>query len=195
MAFPQKVTDRLSQAPSRTPGSLRQLLLLSTLLFLLSAASYVGLSFGYKAYLEKSINESKDQIAEFSEQIPLDDQIKLINFYSQLLNLKSLLASHVNLSPTFPWLETNTQINTSFSNFRFDRKGNALSLSATSKTFTDMAEQILAFETLKDQVLKVEVSNISSKANIWQYNLDLALSPSFLTQFQVPIAEDSSENP
>jgi len=194
MAFPQKVTDRLSQAPSRTPGGLRQLLLLSTLLFLLSAASYVGLNFGYKKYLESSIKESQKQIDDFSKQIPIEDQTKLISFYSQLLNLKFLLASHTNLSPTFPWLETNTQINTYFTNFRFDKKNNSIAISATSKSFNDMAEQILAFENLKNQVEKVEVSNISSKLNAWQFNLDLTLSPSFLVQFQTP-PNDSSETP
>lgn len=196
MAFPQKVTDRLSQAPSRTPGGLKQLLLLSTLLFLISAASYVGLSFGYKKYLESSIQKSKQEIADFSQQVSLEDQAKLINFYAQLLNLKSLLNSHIKLSPVFAWLETNSQINTYFQNFRFDRKTNSLSLSATSKTFTDMAEQILAFENLKEQVEKISVSNISSKTNIWQYNLDLTLSPSFLSQFN--ISEDDlseTENP
>ena len=63
----------------------------------------------------------------------------------------------------------------------------------SSKGFNDMAEQILAFENLKNQVEKVEVSNISSKLNVWQFNLDLTLSPNFLTQFKTP-QSDSSEN-
>jgi len=192
MAFPQKVTDRLSQAPSRTPGSLRQLLLLSTLLFLLSVASYVGLSFGYKKYLESSIKDSKEQIIAFSEQVPVEEQAKLISFYSQLINLKSLLANHINLSPSFTWLEDNTQINTYFLSLDFDKKSNSLSLSAVSKTFNDMAEQILAFENLKDQVVGVKVSNISSQPNAWQFNLDLTLSNDFLTQFSQ--ADESSQN-
>lgn len=194
MAFPQKVTDRLSQAPSRTPGSLRQLLLLSTLMFLLSLSSYVGLSFGYKKYLESSIEESKNQITAFSEQIPLEDQTKLIDFYSQILNLKNLLTTHVNLSPTFEWLEANTQINTYFQNLRFDKKDRTLSLLATSKSFNDMAEQILAFENLKTQVEKVEVSNISSRTNAWQFNLDLTLSSGFLTNL-AGAENSSSQNP
>lgn len=194
MPFPQKVTDRLSQAPSRTPGGLRQLLLLSTLLFLLSAASYVGLKFGYKKlYLEPSIEASKKQLVEFSEKVPLEDQTKLISFYSQLINLKSLLASHVPFSPIFAWLETNTQINTYFKDFNFDKKNNTLSLSASSKSFNDMAEQILAFENQNDQVKKVEVSNISSKENVWQFNLDLSLSPGFLIQFRT-LQSNSNSN-
>lgn len=196
MPLPQKVTDRLAQAPSRTPGGLRQLLLLSTLIFLLSISSYVGLGFGYKKYLENSIQNSKDEIIKFSEQVPIEEQEKLINFYSQIINLKSLLDGRINLSPIFTWLQSNTQINTHFSNFSFDKKRGSISLLASSKSFDDMTEQILAFEILKDQVKDIKISNISSNANTWQFNLNLELSQNLLAQLggAENTNEESSEN-
>ena len=120
MALPQKVSDQLARAPARTHGVLSQLLMLCSTLLAISLAVYFGLVFGYRPYLENQIKELNDRIESFTKSVPPEDQARLTSFYSQVVNLKSLLGRHVVTTPFFEWLEKNTQANVYITNLNLN---------------------------------------------------------------------------
>lgn len=122
MPLPEKVIEQLGREPPRTPGWSGQLLIFSSTVLFISVFIYFGLTFGYQTYLKSQVQKIKDQVQAFSQQIPADEQAKIASFYSQLTNLKSLLANHVFSSQIFGWLEKNTQANIYWNRFSLDRK-------------------------------------------------------------------------
>ena len=58
-------------------------------------AGYLGLTFGYKPYLETKIEGVKTDIDNLAKSLPLQEQQKFLKFYSQIVNVKALLDSHV----------------------------------------------------------------------------------------------------
>lgn len=175
MALPQKVVDQLSRSQVRTQGALSQLLMLGTILFAVSLAVYLGLAFGYRPYLESEISRLNNQIESFTKSVPPEDQARLAHFYSQIVNLKSLLGKHVIFSPIFAWLEKNAQINTTFTGVTINQKNNQVSIDAVSKTLEDVSEQLLVFEKTRE-VREVKISSVTQEQNkFWRFNLNLTV--------------------
>src|SRR6266850_2985386 len=112
MALPQKVVEQLGREPPKTPGWSGKLLMFSGTIFFIALAIYLGLSFGYKPYLSGEIDKINADIDQFGQQVSVADQLKLLSFYSQLGNIKALLATQIVGLRAFDWVEQNTQVNT-----------------------------------------------------------------------------------
>jgi hypothetical protein len=178
MPLPQSVLERMQTEPSKTPGWSRQLLMFSGTIFFITVLIYVGLAYGYKSYLNSSVQKLQDQIQSFSQQIPLDEQTKIINFYSQLANLKTLLTNHVVASPVFEWLEKNTQANVFYSKFSLNAATNQLSLTGSAKTADDFNQQMAIFEN-NQEVKKMKTGGASFVNNLWQFDVTLTFVPGY----------------
>ena len=111
MPLPQKVVEQLGREPSQTPGWSRKLLMFSGTIFFIALFVYFGLSFGYTPYLAAQIAQINKDIDQFGQQVSVGDQLKLVSFYSQLGNIKSLLSSQIVGLRVFDWIENNTQVN------------------------------------------------------------------------------------
>ena len=177
MPLPQNITEQLSRVPVRAQGVSVQLLMLTSLIFFISLASYVGLKFGYQPYLDKKIEKLDESIASDKQKISPIEQINLINFYSQLSNLKTLLSKHTSGSRFFEWLEKNTQINTSFQNLTFNASLGAINLIGQAKSINDIGEQVFVLSKLPE-VKKIGLSGITASSNkLWQFNLSVTVDP------------------
>ncbi len=176
MPLPQKVTEQLARVPARTPGIAGQLLMLTSLLFFVSLGSYLGLQYGYKPYLDTQIENLDKDINNFAKQISPQEQTKIINFYSQLANLETLLNNHIFTSALLDWFEKNTQVNIYYSNFNFDSIKGDITLSGVAKTIEDLGEQLIIFNQLPE-VRKVILSGISSQPNgLKEFELRLSIN-------------------
>jgi len=180
MALPQNITEQLSRVPVRAPGVSGQLLMLTSLLFFISLASYVGLDYGYKPYLENEIQKLDESIAKYTAQVSPADQTNLINFYSQLSNLKTLLSGHVFGSRFFEWIEKYTQINVSIQNLSFNAAQGTINISGLAKSIDDIGEQVFVFSQLPE-VKKINLSGItaapSKTSQLWQFTLAVTIDP------------------
>ena len=117
MPLPQKVVEQLGREPPKTPGWSGKLLMFSGTIIFVTLSVYFGLSFGYTPYLKAEIEKINKDIEQFGQQVPVGDQLKLVSFYSQLGNIKSLLSSQIIGLRAFDWIEKNTQVNTYIKNF------------------------------------------------------------------------------
>lgn len=177
MALPTQEIERLTRGSSAEQGPYKQLLLLAGSLFAISLILYLGLAYGYEPYLNAQKENLDGQIQEFSKQIPQEDQAKLIAFYSQLANIKTLLAKHSLPSTVFGWLERNTQTRTHFTKLTFNASTNQITILGNSATPGDVAEQTAIFES-QPEVLRLNLNNLSSApGGGWQFGMNLFLDP------------------
>jgi flagellar biosynthesis protein FlhB len=178
MALPPNVLEQIEKDRSKSPGWSGQILTFSGAILLISIIIYVGLAYGYKSYLNSSLQKLQSQIQSFSEQIPLNEQTNIINFYSQLANLKTLLANHVISSPVFAWLEKNTQTNVFYSKLNLNVATNQLSLSGSAKSVDDFNQQMAVFENSSDVKL-AKVNSLSFVNNSWQFEAVITFVPGY----------------
>ncbi len=182
MPLPEQVVERLGREPVRTPGWSGQLLMFAATIFFISLAIYLGLVFGYQPYLKSEVNKLENQIQRFSQEIPQADQESLASFYSQLLNLDSLLRKHTTSSPLFNWLEKYTQPNIYYTKFDFNSGNRQLFLSGFAKTTADFVQQLQIFQA-DPQVERLTVNSLTlSVSGTWQFNIILFLNPNLLSQ-------------
>ena len=184
MALPEKIVDQLGHDPLRTPGWAGQILMFSGTIFFISLVIYLGLDFGYKAYLNSSLKTLQDQLQTFSQQVPVEDQKKIISFYSQISNLKTVLANHVFSSQLFGWLEKNTQVNVSYDKFNLNTTNNQLSLSGTAKTMDDVNQQMVIFQS-QENVSKIALGNIGFTGGVWRFETTLSFQPGYFGRSNV----------
>lgn len=181
MALPQKVIEQLGREPPKTPGWSGQLLIFSSTVLFISLFVYFGLVYGYEPYLNSSAKKLQDQIQSFSQQITAVEQAELANFYSQLANLKLLLANHVFSSQIFAWLEKNTQANTYYDKFDLNITNNQLLLGGIGKTMEDVDQQLAVFES-QPEVQGLSVSNISFVNSVWRFGATLQFKSGYFNR-------------
>jgi hypothetical protein len=180
MALPTQEIERLTRGKSAEQGSYKQLLLLAGSLFSISLIIYLGLSYGYEPYLNSQKDDLDAQIQESSKKIPEEDQARLVSFYSQLANVKTLLEKHPMPSKAFDWLERNTQTNTYFTKFTFNVPTSQLTLLGNSRSPEDAAEQAAIFES-QPEVSRLNLNNLAvSPGGGWQFNMTISMDSKFL---------------
>lgn len=177
MALPQKVIEQLGRAPVKTPGWSGQLLMFSSTLFFISLVVYLGLIFGYRPYLNSQVKRLNDKIQSLSQQIPLEDQKKIINFYAQLVNLRTVLNGHIFTTPIFGWLEKNTHSNVYYTRLGLNAQNRQVTIAGLAKSVWDIAEQLKIFDD-DPGVSQLNFGNSSiGPGGLWQFNLVLTLTP------------------
>jgi len=178
MPLPQKVIEQLGREPPKTPGWSGQLLMFSSTIFLLSLVIYFGITFGYKAYLSSDLKKAEDEKQQLSQQVPVEEQAKIVSFYSQVVNLQSVLSAHVYSSQLFDWLEKNTQANVYFNRFTLGIANNQMTLGGVGKTMDDVNQQFVIFQS-RPEIKRMNVTNVSFGAGLWQFDASLFFEPGY----------------
>ena len=180
MALPQNINEQLNRVPTRTPGISGRILMMASMIFAISFDSYLGLEYGYKPYLTGQLDSLSKDIENFAKQIPPSEQIEIVNFYSQLSNLETLLSNHALPSLFFEWFEKNTQVNIFYQNFRFDITKSEIVLTGNARSIEDISEQLLILNQLPE-VKKITLTNVSANPNkLWQFNLKVSINPKLI---------------
>jgi len=179
MPLPEKVIEQLGREPSGTQGWAVGALFFSGGILFLAIVIYLGLTFGYEPYLQSELSTTQNQVSALDNTISASDQSQLINYYSQIANLQTLLQQHVLSSQFFTWLEQNTEANVYYQSFGLS-EGNAVALGGVAKTEADVNQQIAAFEN-SPEVSSVTVSNVNAPqllGNGWSFTVTLDMNPS-----------------
>lgn len=180
MALPQKAIEQLGREPVKTPGWSSRILMLSSSIFLISLAAYLGILFGYQPYLKSQLDETQLQIETFAQRIPVDQQQKIINFYSQLANLRSLLAKQKIAAAAIPWVQKNTQVNAYFTRFSLSMNENAISMPGRARTLADVAQQLVSLENLPEiKSIGFQSVSLNEDDGFWDFALNIVFEPEF----------------
>ena len=116
-------------------------------------------------------------MSALAKSISPDDQAKFITFYSEIANLKTVLANHVTLSRFFSWLEENTEANVYYTHLTFST-GNKVVLSAVARNEADVNQQLSIFENAPEvQNVSFSGTTYTSQSNTWQFTATLTMNP------------------
>ena len=169
MALPQQVIDRLSSDTRKTPKWSSNLLLFSMGIFFLVVFIYFAITLGYEPYLNSQISPLQQKMDTASKSISADQENALLNFYSGISNIQTLLKGHVVFTPFFAWLEKSTEANAYYSHVVFS-SGNQVALTVDAKTQADLNQQLAIFESAPE-VSRITVSSIAPlqiNGSLWQ---------------------------
>ncbi|HVO28540.1 MAG TPA: hypothetical protein VMT81_00975 [Candidatus Paceibacterota bacterium] len=177
MPLPQQVINQLGHEPPATPGWSLGILSFAGGIFLAVLAIYFGIAFAYEPYLNGKLAGLESQVSQASQSFSSGDQAQLVSFYSQVVNLQSLLKGRSMLTSFFQWLENNTQANTYYSQITVT-PGGQVSLSVASKSDADLNQQIAIFEA-SPQVDGLSISSVGLNAatGLWQFTATLDMDP------------------
>lgn len=180
MPLPEQVIEQLGKETPKTPGWSMGLISFAGGILFITIFLWAGLQYGYKPYFDNQTQKIEDQISAENNQISQADQTNLVNFYSQLSNLKQLLQTHVIPTNLLTWLEANTEQNVYYSSFSFTDTG-TLTLTANARTESDANQQIAIFEN-SPQVKSVSVSGLTASSNIgfWQFSITMSIDQSLV---------------
>jgi hypothetical protein len=179
MPLPEKVIEQLGRETPKTQGWALDALFFSGGILFLTVAVYFGLTVGYEPYLQSQLASAKNQVNTLGNSVSASDQSQLINFYSQIANLQTLLQRHTFSSQFFSWLEQNTEANVYYRSLALT-EGDQIALSGAASTEADVNQQIAIFEN-SPEVSSVTVSNVTAPQLLgggWTFNATLIMNSS-----------------
>jgi hypothetical protein len=179
MPLPEKVIEQIGQESPKTQGWALGVLFFSGGILFLTVAIYLGLTFGYEPYLQSQLASVQNQVSTLGNSVSASDQSQLIDFYSQIANLQTLLQRHTFSSQFFSWLEQNTEANVYYHSLALTQ-GNQIALSGAASTEADINQQVAIFEN-SPEVSSVTISNVSAPSligNGWTFSVTLIMNPS-----------------
>ena len=110
----------------------------------------------------EKIDLETQQLKEKINDLKADSQ-KVGDFLSLLKEAKELISQHVFWTQAFKFLENNTLKGVYYSDMEVNSKNNSVALTANAKDYQTMAQQVLIFESLSEQVADVELSQAALK--------------------------------
>lgn len=177
MALPQQALERLTRAPAQTPGAYQNLLMLSGTIFGITLLIYLGVLFGYIPYFTSQLTDRNAKIEEFGKQFSETEQEELRTFYSQISNLKTVLANHAVATPLYRFLEEHTLQDIYFKSANVNAARGQLILEGVAKSVEDAASQVKVFENAPE-VTKITLRGFSESAREGvQFGITLEFRP------------------
>ncbi len=159
-----------------------RLLIFSGVLFGLSILIYFGFSIGYESYLNSRSADLDNQLNELSNSISNQDQRKFVGFYSQIVNLKSVLNQHVFSSNIFPFLEKNTLPQISYSQAKFKSAGLDLEILGRATSLQTLAQQLAQFERATEvRIAILKSTNFNQNGSV-DFTMVLTFEENFLNK-------------
>lgn len=179
MALPAPVVEQLSRRVSPGRGVLGQLLMFGISVFVITLIIYGGMRLGYRPILQNQVDDLKVKIDGFSQGLGVEQQQEIIRFYSQIANLKTLLANRAVISPIFPWLEKNTVTSVQFTKFGYSQQSHTMNLSGTTRTVRDVASQLYVFQNAPE-VARVNVGQVNANdKGVWSFDMSIVFNNRF----------------
>ena len=149
---------------------------ISVILLGISLVIYLGLTFGYRGFLNNQLGKKDQEINQLAASIPKEDQAQLMKFYSQLQNLKSILDQHVLGSKTLPFLEKTTNKKVFYNKLDLDVRQRSLNLDGIAESYEILAQQLEAFNQAPE-VERFLINNSQLTQGAVRFSLSVILKP------------------
>ncbi len=150
------------QKPSEA-GFPWRILVASIIIFAMMVLIYFGMTFGYGPYLNSQIKNVNAQFSKLTQSLDDQQQLDLINFYSQLYNIKTLSSIHLYPSRFFDFLEKNTYPNVRISSAQVGVSNREIKMEGVAADYDVLTNQISAFKSA-DGVSDVMLESSKSRS-------------------------------
>ena len=142
---PSLLEEQLKKRERLPVGWPWRLLVFTTIVFGLTVAIYFGMVLGYKPYLNSQVKNLDQKIASLGQAIDEQQQKGMANFYSQLINIQNLLASHQTASNLFGFLEKNTHQNVYYSSLNASLLEKSVKIEGNASDYNVLVQQLELF--------------------------------------------------
>jgi len=105
---------------------------------------FLGMQFGYEAFLNNELTRLQSEIDVVSSQVSADDQKRLTAFYSQAYNIQKLFNDHTLITKLFTFLEESANTRVFYTNMSFAADSNALNVQGEAESYEVVARQLEA---------------------------------------------------
>lgn len=157
--------------PSGTP---LKFLTFSFFLFLASILVYVGLSVGYRTFLNSEISKLEESIDELRFQISVDQQENLVKFFSQVSNVEDLLNDHVVTSNLFPILQDSTHSKVAYSGMDVSVDNRKVLIDGVAETFDALVSQLTIYESVPE-IERIVLESSSRTGGVINFKVELTM--------------------
>ncbi len=145
MQYQSTLETQLKQGDHFEIGWPWRLFLLSAVTCVLAVVVYVGMRFAYIPYLDSQIKNVDASTNTLQEKVTEEIQGSIINFYSQLANIQSTLASLHHPSQLFILLEKTTHKLVYYDSVSLDASTGVLKLSGVALSSQALSEQFAQY--------------------------------------------------
>lgn len=181
-AYPNNISGIQSQLLKETlpVGWPWRFLTIMVIVFLAVVLSYFGLEFGYKPYLEKQLNTVQNQINDATNAIVSDQSRNYLGFYSQILNIETLLKTHTNPSAFLPFLASSTNPMVSYTAVKVTVPQDKIDISGAASSYAVLASQLQAYEN-SPEVTRTVLEGSQAAAGAVSFQVTLYVNPELFT--------------
>src|SRR3989338_6144773 len=144
--YSKNVAEQFIEPEKLPVGWPWRLFIFSVIVFALILFVYFGIVFGYQPYLEAQRQSLDKKIAEIGGAISETDRENFIKFYSQLVNLQTLLKNHVKGSNIYTFLEKNTNQGIYYEGANLSVPEHFLRLEGIARSYDNLVQQMVVFE-------------------------------------------------
>lgn len=156
-----------------------RLMVFAIVLFSFSVFVYFGIHYGYEAYLDQQDTAVNAKLEVLAKKVSQSDEENFVGFYSQIVNLKTVLDKHAFPSNTFKLLESKVAADAYFTNGAYSSDDHSINLHGFAKNFDALAQQISVFQQATE-VGNVSLKDVNIGENNVSFDIILTLTPEFL---------------
>ena len=157
-----------------------KMFLFSIILFGLVLFIYFGIILGYQPFLKAEQQSLDKKINEIGGQISQEDRENFIGFYSQLVNLQTLLNNHIKGSNIYNFLEKNTNQGVYYESADLSATDHNLRLTGVARSYDNLVQQLFAFEQLPE-INKVILEDSQAADKGIRFSLQIIFKPELLS--------------
>lgn len=166
MPFQSAIEEQLKSGGQLSVGLPWRIFIFMLLIFGFSLFIYAGMDFGYRPYLESTINKLNKDISNLNQSIDEAQQKQIVGFYSQLINIQSLLKAHKPISSQiFDLIEKNTYQNVRYDGMVVSMADRSVKISGAAPDYETLIKEFSLFEQIPSiERVILENSNMSETA-------------------------------
>lgn len=139
--------EQLKSGDQLSAGLPWRLSIFMILIFAFSLFIYIGMDFGYRPYLESNVNKLNKEISGLNQSIDETQQKQIVGYYSQLVNIQSLLSAHkAKTLQIFDFIEKNTYQNVRFDSMSVDAVNEEIKIIGIAPNYETLVKEISLFE-------------------------------------------------
>ncbi|MBI5153407.1 MAG: hypothetical protein HZA36_03035 [Parcubacteria group bacterium] len=146
------------------------------LLFILTLGFYMAMQYWYLPNITDDTTSILSETRKLSDEIPKDKRDQVLATYSQVLNIKKLLGSHVYSSKLLTWLEKNTHVGVFIDTTTISILRNTIDILGKAQDKDGIAEQVAVFESLPE-VKSVKLSDVQLQTAPAGFHIIITLKP------------------
>lgn len=137
-----------------------RLLTFMIIIFGMMVLTYLGMTVGYSSYLDNRIAALDSKIKDLSAQTDNSSVQNVVRVYSQLANIKSILAAHPMPTNFSDLLSQNTRTGVHYTSLELRTEEKTAKLEGVATDYQVLAEQLEIFRRLP-QITSVFMDNAS----------------------------------